>query len=170
MEEKQLVILAKSGDKRAFCSLYSAYKTKLYRYAFYRLGNHEDAEDAVSDTVISAYQQIGSLKNENAFSAWLFRILYCSCNSIINAQIKRRNMINIDETENFTGGIENTIVKTELAEALSVLKEEEKEIVLLSVLSGLSSKEIAKICDLTSDAVRSKLSRSLAKMRRFLGD
>ena len=52
MDEKLLVKKAKSGDKTAFSSLYRLYKDKLYRYAFYRLGNSDDAQDAVSDAVL----------------------------------------------------------------------------------------------------------------------
>ncbi|MBQ7740503.1 MAG: RNA polymerase sigma factor [Eubacterium sp.] len=170
MDEKQLVLLAGGGDKDAFCALYSLYKDKLYRYAFYRLKSKEDAEDAVSEAVISAFQQIGSLKKAEAFSAWIFRILYCSCNSIIKTNVNKRKLIEINSQGETVSDFKDEIVKTELIEALESLKEEEREIVLLSVVSGLSSKEIAKICDLTSGAVRSKLSRSLSKMRKFLGD
>ena len=84
MDEKQLVLSAKNGDKEAFCALYSLYKTRLYRYAFYRLGNPEDAEDAVSDCVIAAFEHIKTLKKAEAFPAWIFAILYRSCNAVIS--------------------------------------------------------------------------------------
>lgn len=69
LSERQLVLKAKSGDKNAFCELYTIYKDKLYRYAFYRLTNENDAKDAVSDCVISAFEQISSLKKTEAFSS-----------------------------------------------------------------------------------------------------
>lgn len=56
----------------------------------------------------------------------------------------------------------------ELSEALSQLREEERNIVLLSIIGGLSSTEIAALTGLAPGSVRSKLSRSLAKMREFL--
>lgn len=169
MDEKQLVLLSKSGDREAFSQLYEMYKDKLYRFAFYRLENKEDAEDAVSDAVYSAFYQIGGLKKAEAFSAWIFRILYCSCNRIIKARINRRNMLDInDMSEKLSYDMNEEIEKTELQQALSALKDEEREIVLLSVVSGLNSKEIAKICDVAPGTVRSKLSRSLAKMRKYL--
>ena len=62
MDEKQLVLNAKNGDKEAFTALYSIYKDRLYRYAFYRLSNPEDAEDAVSECVLSAFWEIKNLK------------------------------------------------------------------------------------------------------------
>lgn len=169
MEDKKLAAMAKSGDKDAFALLYNRYKDRLYRYAFYRLGNSDDAEDAVSECVLSAYSQISNLKNPEAFTAWMFRILYCSCNEIIKHQVDRRNEDDIDDlSNNLTTSNDAVTEKTELAQALNILTNEEREIVLLSVVAGFNSKEIAKTCDLTAGAVRSKLSRSLKKMREFL--
>lgn len=169
MDERQLVISAKNGDRQAFCELYSQYKNRLYRYAFYRLGNPDDAEDAVSECVMSAYAQINKLRKPEAFCAWLFKILYYSCGVIINAQQQRRNMLDINVVEpSSSDSIEDVFAKTELEQALGTLKEDEREIVLLSVVSGLNSREIAGITDFTAGAVRSKLSRSLKKMREYL--
>lgn len=171
MEEKKLVITAAQGDKDAFCELYSLYKDRLYRYAFYRLGNPEDAEDAVSDCVLSAYKQIAKLKKPEAFSSWLFTILRASCCAAISRQaISRMNTDITEFSETLSEDMQSEIDKTELQQALSILKDDEKEIVLLSVVSGFTSKEIAKITGLTSGAVRSKCSRSISKMREFLGE
>ena len=170
MDEKSLINLAKSGDKDAFCALYGLYKDRLYRYAFYRLQNEEDAKDAVSGCVLSAFVQIGALKKPEAFSGWIFRILYCECAKITKAQIQQRKNEDISEMVNLiSSDINSTVEKTELQQALSILKENEREIVLLSVVGGFNSKEIGKIMDMTSGAVRSNLSRSLKKMKDFLG-
>ena len=59
MNEKELVSMAKNGDINAFCTLYGKYKNKLYSYAYYRLANREDAEDAVQNCVLTAFEQIG---------------------------------------------------------------------------------------------------------------
>lgn len=67
MNEKNFINSAKNGDKSAFAQLYELYKDRLYRYAFYRLGNHEDAQDAVCDAVLLAYEEIGDLRKASAF-------------------------------------------------------------------------------------------------------
>ena len=59
-------------------------------------------------------------------------------------------------------------VLIELSEALAQLSDDEREIVLLSAAAGLTSSEISTITGLTSGSVRSKLSRSLSKMRDYL--
>ena len=56
----------------------------------------------------------------------------------------------------------------ELADALGQLDEESRNIVLLAVVAGLTSEEIAGITGLSAGGVRSRQSRSLAKMRKYL--
>lgn len=169
MSEKELIIKAKGGDINAFTILYSRYQKKLYSYAFYRLGNSADAEDAVSDCVLSAFEQISQLKSAEAFSSWIFRILYCCCTSAMKNQINQRHMDDIADHENMLCiTYDETDEQIELKKALALLNEEEREIVLLSVVAGFKSREIAKINGMTAGSVRSKLSRSLAKMKDYL--
>lgn len=168
MEEKELVKRAKQGDVNAFCFLYDQYKSKLFNYAFYRLGNSFDAEDVVQDTVLTAYEQIHKLKKEDAFSSWIFKILYYGCIDYAKNQIKRKDEDNIDDYENvILCKDSNKIDCLELQQALNILKEDEKNVVLLSVVSGFNSKEIAKITGFSSANVRQKLKRSLAKMKKY---
>ena len=167
MDEK-LINEAIAGSKEAFCSLYGKYKDRLYRYAIYRLGDPTEAEDAVSECVLAAWQGIGSLRSGKAFGTWIFRILSNCCARRIKEMIgMRENLESI-----YDSGIGNTSVppslSLELAEALAQLRDDERDIVLLSIIGGLSSTEIASLTDLAPGSVRSKLSRSLAKMREFL--
>ncbi len=169
MRESDLVKMAKGGDKEAFCRIYSLYKDRLYRYAYYRLGNYDDAQDAVSDCIVSAYEQIKNLRRAEAFPSWIFKILYAACSAYIKQQMRQRELDDIDtarQSSNLFTIMDES--KTELAQALDILSSDEKEIVLLSVVGGFTSKEISKITGLTAGSVRSKLSRSLAKMRNYL--
>ena len=167
MDEK-LINEAIAGSKEAFCSLYGKYKDKLYRYALYRLNDPTEAEDAVSECVLAAWQSIGSLRSEKAFGSWIFRILSNCCASRIKEMIGVRE--NLERIYN-SGAVRVSVpasLSIELSEALSQLREEERNIVLLSIIGGLSSTETATLTGLAPGSVRSKLSRSLAKMREFL--
>ena len=168
--DERLVKEAIAGSREAFCSLYAEYKDKLYRYALYRLGDPSDAEDAVSECVLAAWKGISSLRSEKAFGTWIFRILAACCASHIKEKIKARENTERIQAE-MTGsrpGSSPPSVSVELAEALSILKEDERDIVLLSIVGGLSSSEVSSLTGLTPGSVRSKLSRSLTKMREFL--
>ena len=65
MDEQQLalVVRAKKGDSAAFGELYEGYANELYRFALYMVGRPEDAEDAVQDAVVSAWQNLPSLRD-----------------------------------------------------------------------------------------------------------
>ena len=177
MQELELIAKAVSGDQKAFCGVYDLYKDRLFRYAFYRLGNRQDAEDAVSECVLSMWKQLGSLRKPEAFAAWAFRILAACCAKMIKKQIDDRNTISLDdyrvdaaasETASGGSGPKNADTALALREALECLSEEERNIVLLSVVGGLKSGEIAENTGMTPGSVRSSLSRSLKKVRGYL--
>ena len=167
MDEK-LINEAIAGSKEAFCSLYGNYKDRLYRYALYRLGDPTEAEDAVSECVLAAWQRIGSLRSGKAFGSWIFRILSNCCATRIKEMIGIRENLGRIYDSGQSSVPASPSLSVELTEALSKLKEDEREIVLLSIVGGLSSTEIASLTGLAAGSVRSKLSRSLAKMREFL--
>lgn len=68
--------LAGRGDTAAFSRLYSLVYKDMYRTALYNLRNTHDAADAVSDAVADAFENIGRLKNAEAFKAWIMKILF----------------------------------------------------------------------------------------------
>lgn len=165
MNEKELVRLSKSGDKDAFCKLYNLYYERLYRFAFYKLGNVDDAKDAVSDCVLTAFEGISKLKNDGAFSAWLFKIMYRVCCKAIGEQSKSRLNDDIEESDL---AYSISYESNELRFALAQLSDEESSIVLLSIIAGYSSEEISKIMGIKPATIRSKQSRALKKMREYL--
>lgn len=171
--ELNLITLAKAGDADAFCRLYGLYQSRLYRYAFYRLGNSADAEDAVSECVLSAWTQIGSLREPQAFPAWIFRILHGTVSRQIGRQAEARSQVSLEDASMRNG--DSALPKTEadpdgwlmLQEALSLLDDSDRTLVLLSAACGLKSPEIAEIMSLPAGTVRSRLSRSLKKVRGY---
>ena len=165
-DELKLIDKARRGDADAFCSLYGLYRERLYRYAFYRLRSEADAEDAVSECVLSAWRQIGTLREAGAFPTWIFRILSCCCNQLIKQQIDRRQQGDAEET--VLPVTEHTDTSLILQEALAQLSDEERNVVLLSAVCGLKSREIAKLTGMMPGSVRSSLSRSLKKVRGYL--
>ena len=168
----ELVTLAKNGNAEAFGKLYEFYYKDMYCYACYVTGNEDFAQDAVADAVLSAFNQIKSLKNPKAFKGWLFRILCAACKRYYTENEKKKSLVYLDD-EN--GGYRDPVatgdmeLSLELKRALDTLTREEREIVLLSSLHKYKSHEIAQILDCPSSTVRSKLKRALAKLRIEMG-
>ncbi len=177
-----VVSRAIDGDCDAFISLYETMYKNLYRSAFLSLGRKEDAEDAVSDTVVDAWNEIGSLRDPKAFRSWIYRILWVKCKN------KRAYYLNEPSELMPEGeGSENYIreegsgafrsvngasfsdefseIGSDVIEALFALPTEDREIIVLHVLLGFKSREIAKITGLKASSVRSREVRALQKLR-----
>lgn len=164
---ESLAAAAANGDRQAFCELYGLFKDRLYRYALYKLRDPQMAEDAVSETVLAAWKNICRLRNGAAFSVWIYRILSNRCNSMLAAEIKKRD--SLERVYRITNSSSETEIRTvELQQALDILSDENRQIVLLSVIADLSSKEISELTGLKDSTVRSRLARSLAQMREYL--
>ena len=165
MDGKELIKRARAGDKDAFSQLYLQYKDSLYRYAYYKLRSAEDAKDAVSACITQAYMGVASIRDERAFSSWLFRILYRECCAIIRRKTGLE-FVEIDENAHLQP--DTSYIRSELSEALDSLSSEERDIVLLSAVAGYNSSEIGAMLGKNPATVRTKLARALGKMRQFL--
>lgn len=161
---------AKTGNADSFGVLYEKYAKEIYLYAYKYLGNREDAEDAVQQASVNVYKNIKSIKNADSFKAYYFKAVSNTCKTMLSK--KKLHIVSTDEADELSSNdtTESSVIeKSTLENALAKLNDEEREIVLLSVISGFSSKEIAKITNLTHGSVRSKLSRALNKLRVQLG-
>ena len=65
-QEPDLIRRAKRGDVKAFSQLYSRIYKDMYKFALYMTRHPQDAEDAVSETVVTAYEYIGRLRKEES--------------------------------------------------------------------------------------------------------
>lgn len=79
---------AKRGDKEAFCNLIILNKVAVYRVAKAILNKEEDIEDAVSESILKAYKNIQTLKDEAFFKTWLIRIVINESNNLYKKRFK----------------------------------------------------------------------------------
>ena len=91
------VLLAKNGDSASFCKLYELYYKDMYRFAYYTLGNQQDAEDVISETVLDAFKGIRNLRKPEKFKTWIFQILSTKCKRQIAVYISNREHL-MDDT------------------------------------------------------------------------
>lgn len=169
MKENELVARAANGDLDAFCTLYDLYKQKLVNFAYFRIGNLEDAEDLVQECMLKVFQNLPALQKAEAFTAWIYKILYRDCATFLKRRAREQESEDIENyTDILPADTAADFESVELRQALEELGEADRDIVLLSVVAGLQSKEIAQITGLTAGNVRQKLHRSLKKMRCIL--
>ena len=159
----ELIRRARRGDVKAFAGLYSEIYKDLYRFALYMTRHPQDAEDAVSETVISAFENISRLKKEESFRSWIFTILGNQCRKKL-AKANREMPFSgaqMSEEPDYAG-------RQDVRQALEELDEEERIIVAFSVFGGYKSDEIARMTGGNAATVRSRKSRALGKLRAIL--
>ena len=147
-----------------FIELYEPVYKDLYRLAYYYLGNAEDAEDVVSETVLRAYEKFASLRKKEAFKSWIFKILVNQC----KMHLRKKSVtgtVEMMEEPVFEPKMEDAMVAEDM---LAVLSDEERQIVALAVFGGYKGEEIARILHMKHSTVRSKYRRALKKLEQHI--
>ena len=152
---------AKVGNKTAFENLYSAVYRDLSKFAFYTIGD--------------AYKGIGKLKNTDKFDIWIIKILSGKCKRQMREKydkvtIQNPKVIQFDELTGVEGKTDNKEEKIDLEMAMSILNKTDRMIVTLCIIEGYKSEEVGKILHIKSSTIRSKLNRSLNKLKKYLED
>ena len=145
-----------------FMELYETVYKDLYRLAYYYLGNPQDAEDAVGEAVLKAYEKFDTLRREEAFRAWIFTILVNQCKSQLRGKSQRQSA-ELKEEPSYIPELSDSVVTQDL---LSVLNAEERQIVALAVFGGYKGEEIARILNRRHSTIRTKYRRALKKLER----
>lgn len=163
-----------NNDKIAFEKLYRDINMDLYKMALYMLGDSEIASEVVGDTVIDALVGITKLKDVTRFESWILKILTNKCKRKMKEKYNRFSVFN-PNAQDFDDNISQVSsqerdfdAKTDVQIALSKLKQKDRMIVTLCVVEGYKSHEVAAIMSMNPSTIRSRLNRSLAKMREYL--
>lgn len=171
LDDVALVELAKTRQE-AFGVLYERYVEKIYRYIYYRTGNHHDAEDLTAAVFHRALAHIETYTERGVpFQAWLYRIAH---NLVANwhRDRGRRKIIPLEEFvssglhfEAPDTQVEDEEERRQLLTAIERLPEERQQLLLLKFVSQLSNAEIGEILDRTEGAIKSLYHRTLIALR-----
>ena len=171
-EYDRLLALMKEGDRNAFHCFYTETAKSVYGYALSILKNPQDAEEAMQDTYLTAWEQAGKYQSDGKPMAWIFTITKNLCYMRLRRQTNWSG-VSLEELKEQESGwepgqlcddIELAPEKQVLLEALKSLKEEERSIVLLHDASGMKHREIAELLQMPLPTVLSKYRRALKKL------
>lgn len=159
-----LVSKAKCGDKEAFIQLMEANKLAMYKIAKAIVKNDDDSADAIQETILACYKNIGTLKHSQYFKTWLTKILINKCNDIIKLN---HNLVytDIDETEECASQEQANDEKIAVKNCLNSLSEHDQLIMMLYYVDGFRIREIGKILNLNENTVKTQLSRGRERFK-----
>lgn len=161
---------AEQARRARYEKLVREYSDDAYRYAYWLCKDSGMAEELVQETFLRAWKAFDSLQDEKAAKGWLFTIIRRE-----NArQYERKRLDMVDDVD--FGRVEGSKAydtSTEafvLRRALEQLAEEYREPLILQVIGGYSSAEIAEQLGIKPGAVMSRLFRARQKLRALLED
>ena len=155
-------------DAKTFAQMYETVYVDLYRFSLCMMQNQQEAEDAVSEAVVAAYENIGKLKKPDAFRSWIFTIVSNICKKRLKKEAARRDYFGEETYVQAAYEDPDVGLAVDVRKAFFLLEEEEQTIVGLSVFGGYNSKEIGDALKMNPNTVRSKRSRALQKMECVL--
>ena len=169
--DERLIRRARGGDRHAFELLVLEHQHRLFTLAARELGSKADAEDALQETLIRAWQGLSRFRGDSSFSTWLYRI----CLNAIVDQRARRSRGSGQPLDDVVEPPDprDRIAERELSDALQVglsqLDETYRTPVLLYDVLGRSYAEIAETLGVAEGTVKSRIFRGRAELARLLG-
>lgn len=175
----------KHGDESAFDWLYSEYVGKLYRMAFFITGNQADSEDVVQETFVKCYLRKDSIRDVQAFEAWLYQILVrtawknqkskkpeSSLDEIIGGEDGDAAMGQWIQTDRETAQPLEQVLKEEeswrIGQAIRKLEYRQRTVVMLYYFNDMSVEEIAGVTKSFAGTVKSRLFKARKNLRKIL--
>jgi RNA polymerase sigma-70 factor (ECF subfamily) len=172
------------GDRREFARLVDAYSGPLYRLALKMLGNASDAEDALQNTFLKAFQHVDKFEGRSSLSTWLYRI---ASNEALMMLRKRHPETSFSDMTPEDEDIRNydpvqltdwcclpeeellsAEARTTLDRAVEHLPETLRIVFVLRDIEDLSIQETSQVLSLSETAVKTRLLRARLRLREEL--
>jgi RNA polymerase sigma-70 factor (ECF subfamily) len=170
--QADLFARARSGERDAFTALVERHHAELVRIAFSITGDLDAARDAAQHAWIKAWQRLPTLREPDRLRAWLIAIAANEARQSARAGRRRRvreiTPMGLDEQAG-----QKTVTSAErmdLDAALTRLQPDDRALLAMRYLAGLTADEIGAATGLTGSGVRSRLSRVVARLREELDD
>ncbi|ETT76482.1 ECF subfamily RNA polymerase sigma-24 factor [Paenibacillus sp. FSL R7-277] len=171
-EMEHLVVKVQNGDVEQYGRIVEAVQQPMYRYCSRLLGSGAEAEDAVQEILVKAYQNIGKYRPLVSFSSWLYKIAYHHCLAVIRQRQRQSRLMLLLRPQKYAESPEQQMDRflfdEPLAVALSRLKVEERNLLLLRIFEEQSFAEIAVILGKNQDAVKKRYQRTIIKLTNLL--
>ena len=179
--DEDLLAAVRHGDASALETLLVRYQPRLYRFSLRMCGNVDEAGDVAQDSLISMARSLRDFRGDASVSSWLYTIARRNC-----IRKRRRSKFapareeSLDAPASETAGrvtdpsptpeqsATNREIEIALTRAIDALDPPQREVLVLRDVEGLSAPEVARILEISVDAVKSRLHRARLAVRRQL--
>lgn len=176
--EEELIRLASlHGDKEAFRELFEPYLPQLFSFIFNSVRNSQDAEDILQETMVRAFLNLRSFRQDSSIKTWAYKI---ASNLTIDFQRKRKiKTTSLNEIDGYNVEVVDRGSTPEelysqaqdasaISKALGDLTPEHREVVVLREMEGQSYEEISRSLGLSVGTVMSRLHYARKSLQKSL--
>lgn len=162
-DELRLISRCRVGDESAMATLIDRHRTRLIRTAANLMRDRHEAEDITQETFLKAFREMHKLRDDRAFSGYLYRICVRLC--MDRLRLKRAEPSEFDRIQEHEGGsVENRVVIDKL---LRELPADLRATLLLREIERLSYEEVAEVMHVPVGTVRSRLHTARERFRKL---
>jgi RNA polymerase sigma-70 factor, ECF subfamily len=185
VDDHELVLAARKGDRDAFRTLFERYHRRAYALAFGVLRHQDDALDVVQDAFIKAHKYLDKFEGNSSFYTWLYRIVM---NLAIDHLRKHRRVkpVELDESRIEDGSdqtllprilgsnpgraLQDKEIRGRIDRALDELSDNHRAVLVMRELEGLSYEEMAQAMECSKGTIMSRLFHARRNMQKRLLD
>ena len=180
--EKEIIRSVLGGNTDAFEARVTEYEAGVYRLCLRMTGNSEDAADMTQECFVKVYRSLSSFRGDSRFSAWVYRIASNVCLDFLRSKSKRQTVSLTRDGEDDDGeeceipdlrslpedSLESSLVRDAVRRGLDTLSPDQRQILILRELGGLSHEAIGSRLGLEAGTVKSRIFRARKRLCAFL--
>ncbi len=174
--EIQLIKDLQSIDQKekAFRSLITLYKERLYWHIRHIVKSHEDADDVLQNTFIKVYKSIDKFKGDSKLYSWLYRIATNESITLINKNAKRMQVNNEEVQELAVNNLKSDVyfegdtIQFKLQQAIASLPQKQQLVFNMKYFEDIKYKDMADILETSEGALKASYHIAVKKIESFL--
>ena len=170
-EDRELIERILDGQTEAYAELVRRHQDHIYGLCLSLTKNPTDAEDAAQEIFLKAYRRLKDFRFESSFGTWLYRVAYHHSLDLLKARARRPSEsldALVEAKGEFAAEVADKPDPSSLDDARRVLERlrpEDRLVLTLREVNGLSYEEMTRALDISLDAVKSRLRRARDTLR-----
>jgi RNA polymerase sigma-70 factor (ECF subfamily) len=174
--DADLITAARSGDRASIDELLTRYEPSIYRFGLRMCGDEEAAREVLQETLLAAFRHLSGFRGDAALSTWLFQIARSFCIKERRGAGRTRSLDDscsaelVDPAPAPDARAHAREIGEALSHAIAKLAPEQREVLILRDVEGMSAEQAARVVGIEVGALKSRLHRARMALRGELAD